>query len=63
MPHREKGMFKWGLISVVIVPVLAGMQAATSRRGQHSLPLLIVFLLIYDVLYFLLLYYLRVRWI
>ena len=55
-------MFKLLLISIVMVPVLLGMQAAKSRR-QRGLLLLAVFVLAYDVLYMLLLYYLRTRWV
>ncbi len=56
-------MFKGVLISVVIVPVLLGMQAASTRRAPQGLLLLLVFLLVYDILYLMLLYYLRVRWL
>jgi hypothetical protein len=55
-------MFKLLLISIVMVPVLLGMQAAKGRR-QRGLLLLAVLLLAYDVLYMLLLYYLRTRWV
>lgn len=54
-------MFKLLLISIVIVPVLLGMQAARGRRGRHGL--LFALVLTYDVLYWLMLYYLRVRWV
>lgn len=56
-------MFKWLLISVVIVPVLLGMLAATNRRQRRGLAQLLVFVLAYNVLYVLLLYYLRRRWV
>ena len=56
-------MFKLLLISIVIVPVLLGMQAAASRSRQRGLVLLLAVLLVYDALYLLLLYYLRVRWV
>ena len=56
-------MFKLLLISIVIVPVLLGMQAARRRRGRHALGLLLALVLTYDVLYWLMLYYLRVRWV
>ncbi len=56
-------MFKLLLISIVIAPVLLGMQAAkdpSRRRGQF---LLLALVLTYDVLYLLMLYYLRIRWV
>jgi hypothetical protein len=56
-------MFKLLLISIVIVPVLLGMQAAKGRRGRRGFFHLLAFLLTYDVLYVLLLYYVRVRWV
>ena len=56
-------MFKAVLISVVIVPVILGMQAGTSRRVRRGAPLLLAFLLAYDVMYVALLYYLRRRWL
>ena len=56
-------MFKSLLISVVIVPVLLGMQAARSRREGRGLLQLFVSLLAYNVLYMLMLYYLRRRWV
>jgi hypothetical protein len=56
-------MFKLLLISIVIVPVLLGMRAATSGGGRRGLGLLLALLLAYDVLYWAMLYYLRVRWV
>lgn len=56
-------MFKGVLLSVIIVPVLLGMQAASSRRVQRGLLFLLASLLVYDMSYLLLLYYLRVRWV
>ena len=56
-------MFKEVLISIVLVPVLLGMQAASGRRMQRSVLLLLSSLLAYDVFYLILLYYLRVRWL
>lgn len=55
-------VFKWLLISIVIVPVLLGMYAATSRRGPRGLPVLLGGLLLYDVLWLFMLYYLNYRW-
>jgi hypothetical protein len=45
----------------VLVPVLLGMVAA--RSGRRRLFPLLALVFTYDVLYFLLLYYLRVRWV
>jgi hypothetical protein len=56
-------MFKALLISIVIVPVLLAMQASAIRSRQRGLMLLLGLLLVYDALYLLLLYYLRVRWV
>ena len=56
-------MFKLLLISIVIVPVLLGVQAAKSGRGRHGVGLLLGLVLTYDVFYWLMLYYLRVRWV
>ena len=56
-------MFKLLLISIVIVPVLLGVRAATARRGLRSLPVLLGVVLVYDVLWLFMLYYLHVRWV
>jgi hypothetical protein len=56
-------VFKILLISIVIVPVLLAMQAAKSRNAPRGLFLLLVLVLVYDVLYMLMLYYLRFRWV
>ena len=56
-------VFKLLLISIVIVPVLLGMNAAGVRGKRRGLLLLLVFVLVYDALYMLMLYYLRVRWV
>jgi hypothetical protein len=55
-------MFKWVLVSLVIVPVLLGVQAATSRRGPRGL-MLLALVLAYDAAYLLVLYFLRYRWV
>lgn len=57
------GMFRDLLISIVIVPVLLGVLTATSRRGPRGLPVLLAALVVYDVLYLFMLYYLRYRWV
>ena len=56
-------MFKGVLISIVIIPVVLGMRAASSRRVARGVVVLLALLLAYDVMYLALLYYLRVRWL
>ncbi len=56
-------MFKSLLISVVAVPVLLGMLAARSRREGRGLAQLLVCLFAYNLLYMIMLYYLRRRWL
>jgi hypothetical protein len=56
-------MFKLLLISIVMVPVLLGMQTGKSRSERRGLFLLLGLMLTYDVLYVLMLFYLRVRWV
>ena len=56
-------MFKLLLISVVVVPVLLGIQASKKRAGSRGLLTLLTFVFAYDVFYFLMLYYLRLRWV
>jgi hypothetical protein len=55
-------VFKWMLISIVMVPVLLGVQAAVGRRGPRGLSVLVGMLVVYDVLYVFMLYYLHYRW-
>jgi hypothetical protein len=55
-------MFKWFLISIVLVPVLTGLVAARTR-GRAGLVGLLASLVIYDIFYIVLMYYLRVRWV
>ena len=55
-------MGKAVLFSIVIVPVLLGMQAATTRRFRRGLWRMLASVLAFDVLFVLLLYYLRRRW-
>jgi hypothetical protein len=61
--RAKADMFKLFLISIVIVPVLLGMYAATRPSQRRGPALLIALVAGYDVLYFLLLHYLRVRWV
>jgi hypothetical protein len=56
-------MFKLLLITVVAVPVLLGMYAATVRSRRHGLVLMLALVLVYDVLYMAMLYYVRIRWV
>jgi hypothetical protein len=56
-------MFKLLLISIVIAPVLLGMRAARGGRGRQRMGLLLGLVLTYDVFYWLMLYYLRIRWV
>jgi hypothetical protein len=56
-------MFALSLISIVLVPVLLGMQAAKNPSRRRGQVLLLALLLTYDVLYVLMLYYLRIRWV
>lgn len=56
-------MFKYLLISIVIAPVLLGLAAAASRRRRSGLQMLLALLFTYNVLYLVMLYYLRYRWV
>ena len=56
-------MFKLLLISIVLVPVLLGATAGARRSARAGLVQLLVVVLAYNVLYLLMLYYLRVRWV
>jgi hypothetical protein len=55
-------MFKLLLISIVFAPVLIGAQAARARDHRRGVVTLVVAVLIYDLLYMSMLYYLRFRW-
>jgi hypothetical protein len=56
-------MFSLSLISIVIVPVVLGMQAGKNPSRRRGQVLLLALVLTYDVLYVLMLYYLRIRWV
>jgi uncharacterized membrane protein SirB2 len=56
-------MFKLLLISIVIGPVLLGVQAAKGRSTRQAFFRLLALVILYDTLYFAMLYYLRVRWV
>jgi hypothetical protein len=56
-------MFKFLLISIVLVPVLLGINAATTRRGPRGLRPLLAGLAVYNVLWLSMLYFLKLRWV
>ena len=56
-------MFKYLLISVSIVPVVLGVGAATFSRRSSGLALLLGLVLAFNLLYLVMLYYLRYRWL
>ena len=56
-------MFKALLNSIVIVPIVLALLAATSRRPRTGLPLLLGSVLAYNLLFLLMLYYLHRRWV
>ncbi len=56
-------MFKNFLVSIVLVPVLLGMYAASTRSMKTGLLTLLGLFFVYDMLYLLTLYYLRYRWV
>lgn len=56
-------MFKLLLLSLVIAPVLLGMQAAANRKVRTGFLTLLALVFTYDVLYLVMLYYLRRRWV
>lgn len=55
-------MFKYFLISIAMVPLLVGVNAAKGRGGEGSRPALRVGWVVYALLWFVVLYYLRYRW-
>jgi len=56
-------VFKYLLISIVIVPVLLGVKAADGRTGPRGLRVLITGWVLYGVLWLGLLYYLKNHWV
>ena len=56
-------MFSQFLISIVVAPVVIGVLVAKGRRARLHLPHLLALFAAFDVLYMLLLYYLRYRWV
>jgi hypothetical protein len=61
--RQPENMFSLSLISIVIVPVVLGMQAAKNPSRRRGQVLLLALVLTYDVLYVLMLFYLRIRWV
>lgn len=55
------GMAKAILLSVVVVPVLLGLRAASDRRPRRGLVRLLTLVLLFDVLYAAALYYLYLK--
>ena len=55
-------MFKYFLISIAIVPLLLGVSAAQGRGGAGNPSALRVGWVLYALLWFGVLYYLRFRW-
>ena len=60
--HYSGSVFRYFLTSIIIVPVLLGVFAASYRDGAHARLLLRVGWTTYAVLWFGMLYYLRHRW-
>ena len=56
-------MFKYLLMSIVIVPVLLGIKAATRRSGLRGLPMVLTGWVLYGLLWLCMLYYLEHRWV
>ena len=56
-------MFKFLLISIVIVPTLLGVKAASGDDGPRGLPVLRTAWVLYSVLWLGMLYYLKDRWV
>ena len=56
-------MFSKLLVSIVFVPVVLGMWAGRSRQRRGIALRLLAMVVVFDVLYLFLLYYLRFRWV
>jgi hypothetical protein len=56
-------VFTFLLMSVVIVPVLLGVKAASSRSGPRGLRMLLIGWVLYGVLWLCMLYFLKTRWV
>jgi len=55
-------VFQYFMISIVIVPILLGVQAASPGKRARDWRILKIAWLVYAVLWFCALYYLRYRW-
>jgi hypothetical protein len=49
--------------SVLVVPILLGLELGRRRRRRGSLGVMLVLLLAYDILYMLFLYYISGQWV
>jgi hypothetical protein len=56
-------VFKYLLMSIVIVPILLGVKAADGRGGPRGLRVLIIGWVLYSILWVGMLYFLRHRWV
>lgn len=56
-------MFKYLLISIVIVPALLGVKTGSVSNDPRGLQLLMAVWALYGVLWVGMLYYLKVRWV
>ncbi len=56
-------MFKLMLISIVAVPALLAIVAAKAPNASRGLVILLALTVTYNVVYMVMLYYLRVRWV
>jgi hypothetical protein len=56
-------LFTYLLMSIVIVPVLLGIKAATNRSGTRGLRMLLNGWVLYGVLWLCMLYFVKHRWV
>jgi hypothetical protein len=56
-------MFAYLLMSIVIVPVLLGVKAATSRNEPRGLRTLLTGWVLYGILWLCMLYFVKHRWV
>jgi hypothetical protein len=62
--HADRvSVFKYLLLSIVIVPVLLGVKAANGRGNLRGLPVLLIGWVSYSVLWLGMLYFLKHRWV
>jgi hypothetical protein len=55
-------MFQLLMISIVALPAAIGAFAGAGRERRRALLMMLAALLVYDMLYLLMLHYLRFRW-